>query len=46
MNRSEEIRRRIFLKHQLIEATKKEIEALESDLKRVEGSTEVKHEPS
>ena len=32
MNRRDEIRRRIFLKRQLIEVTEKEIEALENEL--------------
>jgi hypothetical protein len=44
MTEKEIIERKIFLKRQLIQVTKNEIEALENELKQAGGVTEEKHE--
>jgi hypothetical protein len=46
MEKREIIKRRIFLKRQLMQVTEKEIEALEDELKRADVDLEAKHEPS
>jgi len=44
MTETEIIKRKIFLKRQLIQVTKKEIKALTDDLKRTESRMEAKHD--